>query len=311
MAVTLACQSTLAWAATVAYWRFEEGPADADVSKGGTSDGEFYPAVLDVSGNGNHLSAWSQGGFAGYAYRTSVPAPIVPQTGAANNFSVQNTGGLPGMFTQTGAPIQKIEPAAFTIEVSVMPENGDYRTYVGRDSQGSVTGDEALAALYLQRTTEDRLAIKFCDVSGYWHHAISDAGVFPGFQWPNVHEGRWYNIAAVSDGRFLSLYLDDVEAGTGYQLVAQTDMSLSGSPDTALTSGQGDGSDWDAGNWSVGRGLFEGKHTDRGYGFIDEVRISDTALSVDEFLFAPEPGSALGLILLAGILAGRRKNVLK
>ncbi len=276
---------------TVAYWRFEEGPVDTPVLKGGLPDGTFYPGVADSSGNSNNLSAWSQGGCCGYMYRTDRAADTIPQTGVANNFSVQNSGGSPGMFTQTGAAIQTITPAAFTIEVSVKPETGGYRTYVGRDSRGTVlypAADQALAALYLQKLPDHALAIKFCDVSGYWHQAVSAPGIIQGFEWPNTAAGRWYHIAAVSDGQLLSLYLNDVNAGTGYQLVAQTDMSLSGSPNTALTAGAGDGGDWDAGNWSIGRGLHNGNHVDRGYGFIDEVRISDAALHPSEFLFTPE-----------------------
>lgn len=306
--VGLLLESSVAVGATVAHWRFEAGPGDGPVLKGGVPDGSFFPGVVDSSGNGNDLSAWSEGGYAGYAYRTDRPADTIAQTGGANNFSVQNTGGVPGMFTQTGAPIQSISPDAFTIEVSYKPETGGYRTIIGRDSFGAATQQAALSALYLQLVPGDAVAIKFADVSGYWHEAVSAPGVIQGFAWPDVAAGHWYNIAAVSDGSLLSLYLDDVGAGTGYQLIAQTDMTLSGSPDTALTAGQGDGSDWDAGNWSIGRGLFDGNHGDRAYGFIDEVRISDSALSPGEFVFAPEPASLASLGLLGAIAVGRRRN---
>ncbi len=307
LVAVLVVQSSIALGGTVAYWRFEEGPVDGPVVKGGVPDGSFYAGVVDSSGNGNDLSAWSEGGYAGYAYRIDRPAATVPQTGVVNNFSVQNTGGVPGMFTRTGAPIQTITPAAFTIEASFKPEVGGYRTIVGRDSRGAVASDQALAALYFQMMPEDKVAIKFADVSGYWHEAVSSAGAVQGFQWPNTSAGHWYHMAAVSDGSMLSLYLADVDAGTGYQLVAQTDMTLSGSPNTALTAGTGDGADWDAGNWSVGRGLHNGNHVDRGYGFIDEVRISDSALSVSEFLFVPEPASVVGMCLAAICLMRRRR----
>jgi len=77
-----------------------------------------------------------------------------------------------------------------------------------------------------------------------------------------------------------------VDAGRGYELVAQTDMTASGSTNTALTAGLGSGSDWQAGNWSVGRGLHNGGHTDRAYGLIDEVRISSKALMPSQFLYS-------------------------
>ncbi|HEY5912185.1 MAG TPA: LamG-like jellyroll fold domain-containing protein [Verrucomicrobiae bacterium] len=281
----LACSlllSTLAgMAGTVAYWRFEAGPADAQVSHGGQAAGVFYPGVPDSSGNGNALSVWDDA-LCGYTYRLDLAETIIPQTGAANSFSVQNSGSWPALFTGSDA-MRTLTPSAFTIEVSFKPETGDYRTLVGRDSQGATSFDPNLAALYLQIIPGDAVAIKFCDVSGYWHEAISGPAAVAGFAYPDAATGHWYHMAAVSDGAVLSLYLD---AGAGFNLVAQTDMRPSASPNTALIAGLGSGGDWAAGNWSVGRGLYAGAHTDRACGFIDEVRISDRALAPREFLFA-------------------------
>lgn len=291
-------------ASTISYWRFEEGPDGAPVSHGGMPDGVYYEGTADSSGNDYGLSVWAEG-WAGYAYRSDVGISSIPQTGAVNQFAVKNTGGLPAMFTSPDDAIRTITPSAFTIEATFKLENGGYRTIVGRDSYGTNAGNPALAALYFQAVPGNALAIKFCDVSGYWHEAVSAENIFTGFDWGSNPDGigvPWYSMAAVSDGSTLSLYLLEIGAGTGWQLIAQTDMTASGSPDTALTAGLGSGGDWVAGTWSVGRGLYNGGHTDRAYGFLDEIRISDAALSVSEFLI-PEPASlvlmglgALGLL---------------
>ncbi len=295
---------------TVAYWRFEEGPVDAPVTHGGAANGVYYEGTADSSGNGYGLSVFAEG-WAGYVYKTDVAAPVFG--GLANNFSVKNSGGLPAMFTDTADGINAIQPAAFTIEATFKLENGGHRTIVGRDSYGANTQggspNAQLAALYFQAVPNNALAIKFCDVSGYWHEAVSAQNIFTGFNWGTNPDGigvPWYSMTAVSNGSILSLYLRNVTAGGIWNLIAQTDMTLSGSPDTALTKGTGDGSDWNAGDWSVGRGLYNGGHTDRGYGFLDEIRISNTALSVSEFL-VPEPTTML-LLGLGSFLAIRNRK---
>lgn len=286
-------------AGTVAYWRFEQGPADAPVAHLSGTDGVWSADVPDSSGNGNALSAWNST-WAGFSYKTDVPYAVVPGTGEANNFSVKNNAGAPAMWNTS---LAGWTPSAWTIEAAFKPESGGYRTIVGRDSQGAVSSNAALAALYFQITDNSSVAIKYADVSGVWHEAVSAPGTIQGFNYgsdPNGLTGTWYSMAAVSDGTMLSLYLNNLKANTGYQLVAQTDMSLSGSANTALTPGLGSAGDWQHGNFSVGRGLYNGGHTDRAYGFIDEVRLSDSALRPEQFISVPEPGS-LALLILGGL----------
>ena len=130
MAVVAVCAASVN-AGTVAYWRFEEGPADAPVPHAGLPDGAFYPGTADHSGNGYDLSVWAEGG-AGYAYKTDVGSPTV--SGTVNNFSVRNTGDWPAMFTDRACGINYISPAVFTIEATFKLETGGPRTIVGRDS---------------------------------------------------------------------------------------------------------------------------------------------------------------------------------
>ena len=278
-------------AATVAYWRFETGPANAIVAHAG-ADGAFSGTTPDVSGNGNSLSTWSPGGGAGFAYRSDVPYATVTQNGGTNRFSVKNTGAYPAMFTSaagsapTGINAQTMTPSQFTIEVSYKAEaNAGFRTVVGRDAKNVDPGNTNLAALYLQVRPDDSVCISFTDVSGYTHTAFSPPGWIYGFNFAANPEGTntpWYNLAAVSDGSTLKLYVN-------YVLVATNDLTASGSPNRALAKGSVGGTDWTAGAWSVGRGLYAGGHTDRAFGFIDEVRISNSALTPAEFLTAPRP----------------------
>ena len=195
-----------AHAATVAYWRFETGPANANVSHIGAA-GVFSGTTPDSSGNGNNLSAWSQGGFAGFAYRSDVPATQIPFSLVTNMFSVKNTGANPAFFTSatgsppTGVNIQTMTPTQFTIEVSYKPEaSASHRTIVGRDARNVTTGDGNLAALYLQARPDDSVGIQFTDVSGYKHEAFSPPGWIYGFNFGSNPEGvgvPWYNLAAV------------------------------------------------------------------------------------------------------------------
>ena len=155
---------------------------------------------------------------------------------------------------------------------------------VGRDARYVSTGNGDLAAFYLQIRPDDSIGVTFTDVSGYTHSAFSPPGWAYGFDHGTDPEGTnvnaiWYNLAAVSDGDTLKVHVNN-------QLVAWTDLTASGSPNRALAVGTTSGAEYTAGAWTVGRGLYAGGHTDRAYGFIDEVRICNSALAPNQFLAA-------------------------
>ena len=288
---------SLVSAATVAYWRFDDvGDTGIDIPPGTVAAGHPLPdsdswalwrkAAHDHSGNGNHLMTWEYPG-AGHVWSSDVPASMIPLTGAANVLSIVNSGNWPAAQTwsshsaPSGIDIQGLTPGAFTIEVSFklnqLPTPGDtylsHLSLIGRDGTGLVTGDPGLSPLNFGTWPGNTLLVRFADVAGYNH--VAETGP------DTIATDRWYNVAAVSDGSTLSLYLD----GT---LVAQTDLGASGSPNTAMASGiDSNGGGWEGGNWSISRGHRNAEHTDRVFGYIDEVRVSDTALSPSEFLFMP------------------------
>jgi len=304
MAFTASMGVGVTKATTVAYWRFEEGVAGQLLPHTfAKTDWSTY-AVTDVSGNGNHLFAYDANeGGAAHAWINDVPATTIPATGATNNLAVRNTGSVPGLFTgthqmsPTGINLQAWTPSTWTIEVSFYATDVGYRTIVGRDGRFVADHNPDLAPLYFQTVGSGdgefngHLAIKFVDTAGILHTAYSLAP---------IELGRWYHAAAVSDGTTLSLYLDSLD-GNGYVLQQATLLVTS---DPRLASAGNDKS------WSVGRGYYgPSEDTDRWYGYIDEVRISDVALTPDQFLFAvPEPAS---VVLLAGgtLLMLRRRRM--
>ena len=309
--------ASTASAAIVAYWRLDD-VGDPDIEQWGQiaagnrlpdSDGQtlWRKAAHDHSGNGNHITTWEYDdvwgggvGWAGFDWAADVPFSTVPQTGAANALSMRNAGGWPAAFTwseqslPSGVDIETFTPTAFTIEASFKADElGGYRTIVGRDDRyvANINGD--LASVYFQTMPENQVAFKFADEDGYWHELISDPGA--------VTTDQWYNMVGVSDGSTMSLYLDNT-------LLKQLDLTLSGSTNTALALGNASGGDWESGTWSLGRGLYAGGHGDRWIGYIDEVRISDSALNPSEFLAVPEPATLL-LLGFGGIaLLGKRRH---
>lgn len=305
--------ATTAEGSVVAYWRFENGPEGAQIPHS-TGAGVFDGTAPDSSGNGNNLSVWAEN-WAGFKYSTVRPYTTVPQTGEANNFAIQNTGGYPAAFTSpTGTAVsggidaRTFTSTGWTVEASYKPENTNgWRTIVGRDARNVATSNGSLAAFYLQVSWDNRARVQFIDMAGVAHEAATAAGFITNGFAPggDPTTGQFYNLAASSDGTFLRLYVNGV-------LAAETDMTGT-SADTSLNNGStgtANGSDWTAGVWTVGRGLYNGAHGDRAYGVIDEVRISNTALSAGQLLAnqaIPEPAS-LALVGLSslGLLARRR-----
>jgi len=253
---------------TAAYWRFEEGPAGAYVDHGESATGAYFPGALDSSGHNYHLSAWQEVDWSGEVYRTDVPFAYIPLTGAGNTFSLQNGGDVPGLWTQSEV-LDAWTPEAWTVEAWVKCTSiNNWRVAVGRDGD-DISGDNP--AFRIMFTNANAVRASFCDMSNTYHE-LNTADQF-------VTAGRWYHLAAVSDGSTFILYVDGVERARKNLATANTAMS-NGSNGRIPAAG----ADWHPGSWTVFRGMWDGEHADRWFGLIDEVRISDTALTPSEFL---------------------------
>jgi hypothetical protein len=173
----------------------------------------------------------------------------------------------------TGTDLQVATPAKFTIEASFQTfATGQHQTIVGRDGANVTSHDAQLAPLYFQIDSSNHPSLAFADVDGNWREITASVAV-PTFE--------WRHMVGVSDGSTVSLYLNELD-GAGYQIIASGSL---GAGDTSLARA-------DAGmSWSVGRGMYNGLGADRFRGLIDEVRITASALTPAEFLFAG-PGCA-------------------
>jgi hypothetical protein len=272
---------------TVAWWRFEDRPLGAALPHTNKNVNPVR-ATTDSTFNGNDLFTYEPG----IQPRISgdVAADRIPQAGVANRGCLDITElrarpealpWHPDLYTKSrfshASPldVQSIAPPQWTLEVSVKTKELDgVQTFVGRD--GCDRPDSAAPGwisprLAFQINESGRFAIRFVDCQQRTHEAVAEK--LP------VQSGRWYHLAASSDGRALRLYVDRGD-GRGYQLQAETSLPKTGS--VALDSASGDA------EWSIGRGRDPAKGVPAQFfeGWIDEVRISDVALTPANFLFA-------------------------
>jgi len=250
----------------LAYWRFE---------KPGAPKGEApaSPAVSDASGSGNHLLLPE--GAAAARFSPSVPAAKVRSTGAVNQQSLDDSQpvsskdktGAWGLVTRAARQprdLASFKLDAWTVEASFWVDQlGFSHTILGKDGPPKA-GSRAPLQLRV-RGDNDRIEIEAVDSTGAPRSVESTAPVVP---------GRWYHVAAASDGKQLRLWVDD-GAGGGLELQG-------GAPFTGpLAQGPGE--------WSVGRGFSDGKPADDALMLIDEVRISAAPLEPPQMLMYATP----------------------
>lgn len=264
-------------AATVAYWRFETATAGRPASP--------ERVIEDVSGSGNHLRTFDPGTAPTFVNTTHWA--FVPQTRRANRIAIDNSARAERPFPTRDlylAPenstfdLIKGELETWTIEASVnfKPVEGwerRFQTFVGREGYNVPKRDalheDPLSNLgFKKRGDTNCISIEAFDSTGAYVTVQSKSP---------VKADAWYDVAAVSDGKMLRLYIRGPEDA---EMTLHGEMPFSG----ALANG-GDG-------WTVGRGCFAYNPTEQMFGLIDEVRISNAALSPDRFLASPAPEGA-------------------
>ncbi|MBN2684180.1 MAG: hypothetical protein JXR40_02770, partial [Pontiellaceae bacterium] len=256
-------------AATVAHWELSptnavngvfvpgNGNRAVDVNEDGViSADDFLIGAVDVSGNGNHLTAWTSSTMKWTKDRF------------IRGYSVVNATAEPKLCTDStynsyvsGIDAESIAPAQWTVEAVFKVEKfADYSTIVGRNGTKIGGTENQVAPFYLSTRGTD-LAIQYSDVDGAVHNLQVAA---------NLKKGLWYYAAAVSDGTTLSLYLND-------EVIGALDLTTTGT-DTALAAGYG--------TWTVACGMWGEMTVDYFSGTINEVAISDEALTLETFVIS-------------------------
>jgi hypothetical protein len=256
-----------------AYWRFEEGQA-------GNQVGPVDSDVVQDSANDNDLRA--PVATSPPTYTNAVP-PRPLRSGNANNLALDFTPNNDLITSLKNIENGIIAPGrGFTIEAAFRPgvvqfPGGAYHAIIAKEGEpANDTVDpkstiEKLPTLVLKiRGDNGLLQFEQFDQAKTLVSVSSAA---------SLEADQWYYAAAVNNGSSLQLYLDRND-GNGYQL--QSTVAVSG----ALYQGPNSSSPSWSNTWLVGRGHFDGP-ADFFDGIIDEVRLSNTALSPEQFLFAP------------------------
>lgn len=263
-ALVWCCLAAPGYAETRAYWRFEEGSP-------GTYSVVGQSVSPDATGK-NPLSVAFQ--ETRPFYSGDVPLATVPQTGTPNRVAVQlNYSG--DLFSRD-ASVNSFDfgtqgSNAWTIELSFKMTSVDgVSRLFGRD--GTTPNVDTRGPLQiLVNGTGDTFDVRaeILDGSNTFRDAVSPA---------TYKLGQWYNLAVTADSKTLKIYTDALD-GKGYQLVAQKEIQ------GALSGTKGD-------VFSVGRG-YNGHPSDWMGGLLDEVRLSDQALTPAQFLFARQGGGGV------------------
>ena len=298
------CAAT-AQAATSAYWRFEDLP-----------DGSIVPAgantVPDSSGNNSPLQTFDPS-FTSPSY-SSLVSPVPLRSGLPNTRSLDfgPGGDDPGLnddiFTTTDKSISAKLFNEVTVEVAFrMDTVGGFQAIMGKDGKplGDSPGEDnspippfkvLIRGDDFPNAVPNQLFVEWIDGDGTLnsddHFLASGQTVVP---------NKWYHVAVTINASDASLY---VAGETGpYQQLDHITGDFAGPSGNVIVS--------EPLGWSVGRGAFNNGPADWADAHIDEVRISDTVLAPNQFLFAavPEPNSILLSVMgLIGLLGGRRSQ---
>jgi hypothetical protein len=283
-------RSAPACAATAAYWRHEEGPAGGLIPDGPET-------VLDSSGNGNHMQTFASAfdPYTSATYTASVP-PLALRSGLVNTLALDFGTGSDGT-TPPGAepnddnystpdkPINSQVFTAMTVELAFNMKSvgpGQFQALFGKDGKplGDAPGepDSPIPPFKVMvrgdafpNDIPNQLFVEWIDGDGDIHFLAGGE---------TIATNTWHHVAFTLNSTDAQLWI----AGTTgpYAMADSKADDYSGPADRVIIE--------EPLGFTIGRGMYNNGVTDWSNAIIDEVRVSDTVLASNQFLFVTAAG---------------------
>jgi len=241
----------------VAYWQFEEG------TNGWRNDHYQQDWYYDSTGNGNYLWTWDA--TTSPLYINGVLDKYIPLTGEENKLAIYQVP-YQDLYVWNHDVCSHNFSDGWTVEATVKFNRNDiWQVALGKDGQpraGMSTDAEFPTFAIKARADNQIIDVSFIDGNKNRHTLWSTTTIIP---------GTWYKIAAVCNGSTAKLFIKEPS-----DLTYELESSVTGVSGGALFN--------ENNTWTVGRGMWNGGNADWADQYIDEIRISDTALEVSQFL---------------------------
>ena len=258
--VVVVLVSSVTFGATILHYDFEDGTPGVPMNDFPVTQQNGTVGTADLSVNGYDMHSWDD--YWGPWFSADGDTPT--GTGLSSVHQSHNDG-----YTLADG-IRRWSPGTWTIELSFkLNDPSGWRTLIGRDDWTGIDGDIGPSLQVQSNGIDDGMRVAFVTVSNEHYELFSTLIPEP---------GKWYHLAVVTDGDRLDMYADQFD-GNGFQNIGTLIMDA-GIDHSLLATG----------NWTFGRGWFNGNFVDHIDGNMDNIRFSDEALTIDQFL--PEPATS-------------------
>jgi len=252
--VVVVLVSSVTFGATILHYDFEDGTAGTPMNDFPVTQINGTVGTADLSGNGYDMYAWDDYWGPWFSAEGDTPTG----TGLSSVHQSHNDG-----YTLADG-IRRWSPGTWTIELSFkLNDIAGWRTLIGRDDWTGIDGDIGPSLQVQSNGIDDAMRVAFVTVSDEHYELFSTLVPEP---------GKWYHLAVVTDGDRLDMYADQFD-GSGFQNIGTLIMDA-GIDHSLLATG----------NWTFGRGWYNGNFVDHIDGNMDNIRFSDEALTTDQLI---------------------------